>query len=124
MDEAAIKALFAQPPQAGSITELGLNTYRQGLPPQVVAPTPMPFDRATAGPIEKLGMDTYGRELRRSPADGTFRTKNEMVNNWDAFRQPRNSETVKDAMARALLGTGRDSSAVGAMPGTRLTDLW
>jgi hypothetical protein len=99
-----------------------VDTYRKAMTssPYAYLSSSSPF--ATA-PIEQLGINTYNRELRRSPADGTFRTRDEMVRNWDQFKRPY-GEPVRDAMTNALMGTPRDVGVGGAMPGTRLTDLW
>lgn len=43
---------------------------------------PLPI---SPGPIEALGKRTYDRELRRSPADNTFRKTNSMNTDWDSF---------------------------------------
>jgi len=68
----------------GSLTAYGTGIYRRRM--DEITPGQSSYGR---GNLEQLGRNTFNREVRRSPADGTFRSREEFANNWEAFTAPR-----------------------------------
>lgn len=82
-----------------SITQQGLNAFRNSLQQsERIAQPPTPAPRGT---LERQGQNTFNREVRRSPSDNTFRTRDEMLNNWERFISPgpRAERNIHDRMA-------------------------
>lgn len=92
--------------EGGSIADLGRNAYHRFLDMlgTHAASTPAQQDRAQELtnflqenpdpnrpseriPLEREGRNTYRREIRRSPADGTFRPAEQVHTDWEGFNR-------------------------------------
>lgn len=92
----------------GPIFERGLAEYRAALENQ----------RGASGSLERQGSNTFNREVRRSPADGTFRSRAEMEGHWDEFMTNRNTGRRGSAEENRAI----DEEAAARDPGRRQWD--
>lgn len=70
----------------GGIGAVGLKAFRNAIenpPPPIRTGEPAP-----KGTLMREGQNTFNREVTRSPADGTFRPRDQFENNWETFSAP------------------------------------
>lgn len=95
-----------------SIATLGLESFRRLMSGfdanAATARGERTIGHVDRGTLEREGINTYQREVRRSPADGTFRTSSEMRSDWNTFTTPRDQTSGMRPMTSAEFEMERD----------------